>query len=114
MELVSSRLMIHRSLRIFTSIAAMDEALDPSSPKAILAVPLSLSHGPSRKLLSSFVQNPNNVVILTQRGDPDSLSRRLWDLWESKQATGKKWGDGEVGSSVECDENFEIKVSLSS
>lgn len=100
-----------RHLRIFSSLAALDEAFPPSQPKLILAVPPSLSHGPSRTLLARFAQSPEDVVVLTQRGEAGSLARWLWERWEERQSPGARWGQGKVGAVVQPGDEFQIEVS---
>ena len=38
-------------------------------PKLILAVPASLSHGPSRSLFADFAAVPDNMTLLTGCGE---------------------------------------------
>ncbi|KAK0569631.1 hypothetical protein OC861_000713 [Tilletia horrida] len=95
-------------LRVFTSIEAMDEVIPINEPKVVLAVPPSLTHGPSRRLIQRFAGQPNDVVVLTHRGEPDSLARWLWDQWDARgEGFGpngrESWRKGKVGSEVGLD-----------
>ncbi|KAN0064763.1 hypothetical protein ACQY0O_001820 [Thecaphora frezii] len=87
-------------LKVFGSIAAMDEAVPPDQAKVVLAVPPSMTHGPSRRLFARFAERPNDLVVLLQRGEPGSLSRHLWDAWNNKQDGGFRWTNGKLGSTV--------------
>ncbi|PWN48381.1 hypothetical protein IE53DRAFT_389433 [Violaceomyces palustris] len=101
-------------LKIFSTIAQMDEAIGTTQAKVVLAVPPSMTHGPSRRLFARFAQNPNDVVIMIQRGQPGSIARWLWDRWQSKQASGVLWKAGKVGSAVAIGEKlkFELKSKV--
>lgn len=103
--------LLRRYLRIFSSITALDEAFPPEAAKVVLAVPLSLTHGPARTLLTRAAQTPGDVVILTQRGDADSLGRWLYEKWEDMQKPGAKWGKPGVGKDVVVEDTCEIEVS---
>ncbi|CEH15349.1 mRNA cleavage and polyadenylation factor II complex, subunit CFT2 (CPSF subunit) [Ceraceosorus bombacis] len=99
-------------LRVFSSLEAMDTAIPASVAKVILSVPLSLTHGPSRALLARFEKNVEDIVILTQRGEPGSLGRWLYDRWEWGQEEGAKWGRSAVGKEIRLqqDQTCEIKL----
>lgn len=97
-------------LRVFSSLAAMDEALSPGEAKVVLAWPPSLTHGPSRKLMARMADHEKNVVILTQRGEPGSLGRELYDRWESRQEPTARWGKGKVGKLVDAPAKLEIPL----
>lgn len=97
-------------LRIFSSLAAMDEVVAPSDAKVVLAWPPSMTHGASRKLLARMAGNEKDVVILTQHGQPGSLGRDLFEKWESKQDPSAKWGGGKVGKSVQVNEDISLSI----
>ena len=97
-------------LRIFSSIAAMDEAISASEAKVVLAWPPSLTHGPSRKLLTRMGENEKNVVILTHHGEPGSLGRSLYESWERNQETEAHWGKGKVGRPALVKEKVELEL----
>ncbi|KAL9934138.1 hypothetical protein V8E36_007220 [Tilletia maclaganii] len=97
-----------RYLRVFTSIEAMDEVIPPNEPKVVLAVPPSLTHGPSRRLVQRFAERKDDVIVLTHRGETESLARWLWDRWEDLgEGMGKAgrggWKKGKVGAPVGLD-----------
>ncbi|CBQ73226.1 conserved hypothetical protein [Sporisorium reilianum SRZ2] len=87
-------------VRVFPSLQAMDEAIPHDQAKVVLAVPPSMTHGPSRRLLARFAQNPNDVVVLISRGEPGSLCRELWNAWNTHQSKGFSWAQGKLGQIV--------------
>lgn len=97
-------------LRIFSTIAAMDEAVGPSDAKVVLAWPPSLTHGPARKLFARMAGNEKDVVILTQHGQSGSLGRELYDRWESTQESSAKWGKGKVGKATQIFEEMPVQL----
>lgn len=101
-------------VKVFASLQAMDEAIPQDQPKVVLAVPPSMTHGPSRRLLSRFAQNPNDVVVLISRGEPGSLCRQLWDAWNMKQGKGFAWSQGKLGEAVvpNTSVRFELKSKV--
>ena len=81
------------------------------APTVVLAVPLSATHGPARVLLARAAKSPGDAVILTQRGDPGSLSRWLYDQWETLQEANAKFGKVSVGKDVVIGQSCDIQVS---
>lgn len=72
------------------------------TPKLILAVPSSLSHGPSRELFAEFAKVPGNLVVLTARGEVGSLSRSLFDRYVASIGLNPEaGGPPNVGAPVE-------------
>lgn len=65
---------------------------------------MSLSHGPSRIIFSEFACIPDNVVLLTSRGEEGTLGRALFDLWNGQQRDDDKWEKGRLGRNVMLDE----------
>lgn len=74
-------------------------------------MPASLSHGPSRSLFADFASIPDNVVLLTSRGEEGTLSRVLFDRWNNAQRAEDKWDKGKIGSNVMMDGSLSIEVS---
>lgn len=74
-------------------------------------MPASLSHGPSRSLFADFASIPDNVVLLTSRGEEGTLSRVLFDKWNNAQRAEDKWDKGKIGSNVMMDGTLSIEVS---
>ncbi|KAH9811778.1 beta-lactamase-like protein [Melampsora americana] len=68
-----------RNLRFFNSIEALERETPALQPKLILAVPLTMSYGFSRRLFTKHVGKPGNLVVLTSMGEKDSLTRWLAD-----------------------------------
>lgn len=88
----------------------MMQKFSSKSPKLILAVPASLSHGPSRQLFSEFAAVPDNVVLLTSRSEEGTLGRLLFDKWNDRQRGDDKWDKGKVGSNVMMDGALNLTV----
>ena len=101
-------------VKVFASLQAMDDAIPPDQPKVVLAVPPSMTHGPSRRLLSRFAANPNDAIVLVSRGEPGSLCRQLWDSWAAHQAKGFTWFSGKLGEPVVPNTalHFELKSKV--
>ena len=79
-------------------------------PKLILAVPATLSHGPSRALFAEFAEIPDNVVLLTGQSEPGTLGRQLFDRWNDLQRAEAKWDRGKIGSNIMMDDVLRLKV----
>ncbi|SPO23611.1 related to CFT2 - subunit of the mRNA cleavage and polyadenlylation factor [Ustilago trichophora] len=101
-------------VKVFSSLQAMDEAIPQDQAKVVLAVPPSMTHGPSRRLLARFAANPNDLVILISRGEPNSLCRQLWDAWSHHQSKGFSWSHGKLGQAVvpNTSVRFELKSKV--
>lgn len=81
-----------------------------NTPKLVLAVPATMSHGPSRFLFTAMANTPGNVVLLTNRGEDDTLARDLYTRWEAEQADGAKWGQGKIGEVTALSGPLEIEM----
>lgn len=81
-------------------------------PKLILAVPATLSHGPSRSLFTEFAEITDNVVLLTGRSEPGTLGRQLFDKWNDSQREEAKWDRGKIGSNIMMDGVLRLDVRL--
>lgn len=97
-------------LEFFPTPQALLQRHSSKDPKLILAVPASLSHGPSRHLFADFAAVPDNVVLLTQRGAEGTLSRSLFDYWNEAQR-GDTWDKGKIGRNVMMDGSIKLRVS---
>ncbi|KLO18053.1 cleavage and polyadenylation specificity factor subunit [Schizopora paradoxa] len=93
-----------KHLEFFTTPGALLHTYSSKDPKLILAVPMSLSHGPSRIIFSEFACIPDNVVLLTSRGEEGTLGRTLFDIWNGQQRDDDKWEKGRLGRNVMLDE----------
>lgn len=73
-------------------------------------MPASLSHGPSRVLFADFAAVPDNVVLLTGRGEEGTLGRELFERWNNSQRAEDKWDKGKLGNNVMLDGTLQLQV----
>ncbi|KAI0082444.1 hypothetical protein K474DRAFT_1611456 [Panus rudis PR-1116 ss-1] len=99
-----------RHLELFNSPAALLQKYSSKDPKLILAVPASLSHGPSRALFADFAAISDNVVLLTGRGEIGTLGRKLFEMWNDAQREETKWDRGKIGNNVMLDQVLTLKM----
>ncbi|KAF5333487.1 hypothetical protein D9611_002645 [Ephemerocybe angulata] len=99
-----------KHLEFFPNPQALLQRHSSKDPKLILAVPASLSHGPSRHLFADFAAVPDNVVLLTQRGPEGTLSRSLFDHWNEAQRGDTTWDKGKIGRNVMLDGSIKLKM----
>jgi cleavage and polyadenylation specificity factor subunit 2 len=99
-----------RHLELFPNPQVLLQTYSSKDPKLILAVPASLSHGPSRHLFSDFAAVPDNVVLLTARGEEGTLGRALFDRWNDAQRLDDKWDKGKIGSNIMMDGSLRLRV----
>ncbi|KAI0637983.1 beta-lactamase-like protein [Trametes polyzona] len=92
-----------RHLEFFPNPQSLTQTYLTKEPKLILAVPATLSHGPSRSLFAQFAEIPDNVVLLTGRSEPGTLGRHLFDMWNNSQREEAKWDRGRIGSNIMMD-----------
>ncbi|PFH51359.1 hypothetical protein AMATHDRAFT_74923 [Amanita thiersii Skay4041] len=92
-----------KHLEFFPNPQVLLQTYSSKDPKLILAVPASLSHGPSRHLFADFAAVPDNVVLLTGRGEEGTLGRALFNKWNDSQRTDDKWDKGKIGSNIMMD-----------
>lgn len=90
----------------------MLQTYSSKDPKLILAVPASLSHGPSRNLFSDFAAVPDNVVLLTGRSEEGTLGRDLFEKWNDSQRADDKWDKGKIGSNIMMDGGLKLRVCI--
>ena len=100
----------NRHLEFFTTPGALLHTYSSKDPKLILAVPMSLSHGPSRIIFSEFACTPDNVVLLTSRGEEGALGRAQFDIWNGQQREDDKWEKGTLGRNVMLDDTQTLTV----
>lgn len=98
-------------LRFYDSVEALTATYPASRPKLVLAIPPSMSHGPSRSLFTQYATSPQTLVVLTSRGVPGTLGGDMFEKWNERQERGGKAGEGGVGKPVEMTEKLEIQVS---
>ena len=106
----SGSLTTHSHLEIFPTPAALTHRYSSKDPKLILAIPASLSHGASRVIFADFAQTPDNVVLLTGRGEEGTLGRILFEQWNGSQREEYKWDRGKIGNNVMMDGVMHLKV----
>jgi cleavage and polyadenylation specificity factor subunit 2 len=99
-----------RHLEFFPNPQVLLQTYSSKDPKLILAVPASFSHGPSRLLFADFAAVPDNVILLTGRGEEGTLGRILFERWNNSQRAEDKWDKGKLGSSVMLDGSLELRV----
>ncbi|TCD70444.1 hypothetical protein EIP91_003525 [Steccherinum ochraceum] len=100
-----------KHLEYFNNPASLLQSYSSKEPKLILAIPASLSHGPSRLLFSQFATIPDNVVLLTGRSEEGTLGRLLFDRWNSSQRDETKWDRGKIGSNIRLEGPLYIKIN---
>ncbi|KAF8917844.1 beta-lactamase-like protein [Mucidula mucida] len=100
-----------KHLEFFPNPQSLIQKYSSKDPKLILAVPASLSHGPSRHLFCDFAAVPDNVVLLTGRGEEGSLGRVLFDKWNDAQRPEDKWDQGKIGRNVMMDGVMTLKMN---
>ncbi|KAJ3739569.1 beta-lactamase-like protein [Lentinula detonsa] len=100
-----------RHLELFPNPQALIQKYSSKDPKLILAVPASLSHGPSRQLFCSFAAVPDNVILLTGRSQPGTLGGVLFDRWNDSQRTETKWDNGKIGSNIMMDGTLKLRMN---
>ena len=107
-------MILFRYLECFTSPQALLHTYSSKDPKLILAVPVTLSHGPSRIIFSEFACVPDNVLLLTSPGEEGTLGRFLFNVWNDEQRDDYKWDKGKLGRNVMLDKTITLKVVLTS
>ncbi|KAI0306845.1 beta-lactamase-like protein [Multifurca ochricompacta] len=100
-----------KHLEFFPSPQVLLQTYSSKDPKLILAVPASLSHGPSRLLFADFAAVPDNVILLTGRGEEGTLGRKLFERWNNSQRAEDKWDKGKLGSNVMLDGSLSLRLN---
>ncbi|KAK7695750.1 hypothetical protein QCA50_000387 [Cerrena zonata] len=100
-----------KHLEFFNTPAALLQTYSTKDPKLILAVPATLSHGPSRALFAEFAETPDNVVLLTGKSEPGTLGRILFDKWNDSQRDDTKWDRGKIGNNVMMDGVLHVEIN---
>jgi cleavage and polyadenylation specificity factor subunit 2 len=93
---------------------ALLQTYSSKDPKLILAVPASMSHGPSRAMFVDFACIPDNVILLPGRGEEGTLARQLFDRWEAGQRGDDKWDTGKIGRNIMLDGSMMLEVITTS
>ncbi|KAF7985231.1 hypothetical protein HWV62_7878 [Athelia sp. TMB] len=97
-------------LEIVMTPQALLQRYSSKEPKLILAVPVSLSHGPSRSIFTEFAAIPDNVLLLTSRSEEGTLGRNLFNRWNNSQREESKWDKGKIGSNVMLDGSLKLTM----
>ncbi|KAJ9119685.1 hypothetical protein QFC22_003395 [Naganishia vaughanmartiniae] len=92
--------LLFRHLKFFPTYDAFLHAFPETdtSPKLILAVPLSMSYGPSRRLFTRMAVQENATVVLTSRAEDQTLTNDMFRIWNDRQSPAAQYGGGAVGS----------------
>ncbi|KAH9927189.1 beta-lactamase-like protein [Epithele typhae] len=99
-----------KHVEFFMTPQSLLQTYSNKDPKLILAVPATLSHGPSRSLFAEFAEIPDNVVLLTGRCEPGTLGRQLFDKWNDSQREEAKWDRGKIGSNIMMDGVLKLEI----
>ncbi|KAH9071539.1 beta-lactamase-like protein [Lactarius deliciosus] len=110
-EAIGALALRFKHLEFFPSPQMLLQTYSSKDPKLILAVPASFSHGPSRLLFADFASIPDNVILLTGRGEEGTLGRRLFERWNDSQRAEDKWDKGKLGSNVMLDGSLELRLN---
>ncbi|KAJ3518061.1 hypothetical protein NLJ89_g102 [Agrocybe chaxingu] len=100
-----------KHLEFFPNPQALLQTYSSKDPKLILAVPASLSHGPSRHMFSDFAAVSDNVILLTGRGEEGTLARALFDKWNSSQRSEDRWDKGKIGRNVMLEGTIKLTMN---
>jgi cleavage and polyadenylation specificity factor subunit 2 len=73
-------------------------AFPDNGPKLVLAVPLSMSYGPSRRLFTKMAAEESATIVLTGRSEDQTLTNEIFRMWNELQGSSDKYGAGGVGS----------------
>lgn len=97
-------------VQFFSDPQALLNRHSSKDPKLILAVPTSMSHGPSRNVFVDFAVVPENVILLTGRSEEGTLSRVLFDRWNALQQPEDRWDMGKIGNAIHLDGTLKLQV----
>ncbi|WVO19165.1 uncharacterized protein IAS62_000443 [Cryptococcus decagattii] len=76
----------------------------------VLAIPPTMSHGPSRFLFTAMANTEGNVIMLTGRSEEQTLARDLFNRWERSQTAGSKWGEGKIGHLTQLEGKLQVEM----
>lgn len=91
-----------KHLRFFSSVQEYEQAVRSTplgaSPRCVLAAPMNMSYGPSRRLFTSMAKEPGTRIVLTGRSERGTLGQDLFETWNGQQdEDAKRYGMGKVG-----------------
>lgn len=92
-----------KHLRFYPSVEAYET--DPflqtnRGPRCVLAVPMSMNYGFSRRLFTRMAGNRAVKVVLTGRSEVGTLGQELFERWNEIQVGNARYGEGQVGVPV--------------
>lgn len=100
-----------RHVLFFLNTTDLLQTYPLTRPKLVLAVPPTMSHGPSRFLFTAMANTEGNVIMLTGRSEEQTLARDLYNRWERSQTAGSKWGEGKIGHLTRLEGKLQVEVS---
>ncbi|OCF33419.1 cleavage and polyadenylation specificity factor subunit 2 [Kwoniella heveanensis BCC8398] len=99
-----------RHVQCFATPGDLLQTYPSMRPKLVLAIPPTMSHGPSRFLFTAMANTEGNVVLLTSRSEAGTLARELYERWEKNQEDAAKWGHGRIGKIAFLDGQLEVQM----
>ena len=109
-----------KHLRFYPSVTAYET--DPAlqgmpGPRCVLAVPMSMNYGFSRRLFATMAGDKGCKVVLTGRSESGTLAQELFERWNEVQIGDSRYGQGQVGVPIRLTEGeqggtVKIKVVL--
>ncbi|ORY31385.1 beta-lactamase-like protein [Naematelia encephala] len=100
-----------RNVQFFASPTDLLQAYPLSRPKLVLAIPPTMSHGPSRWLFTTIAGLEGNIVLLTSRSEEGTFARDLFDRWEKQQEDKAKYGQGGIGAPTVLAGQIELEIN---
>lgn len=100
-----------RHVRFFPTAESLMDAFPRDAPKLVVAVPMTMSYGPSRLFFKSMAADEGNVVVLTGRSDRETLSQELFEQWNQSQVEDERYGMGKVGKSLQLKGEKELSLN---
>jgi cleavage and polyadenylation specificity factor subunit 2 len=101
-------------IQFFASPAHLLQTYSSRDPKLIIAVPYSMSFGPSRSIFAEhgIGVGEGNLVLLIRKGENGTWAHALWDKWNIGQRTAEDVEMSKnVGHTVRLVEDVTLKVS---
>ncbi|WVF69249.1 hypothetical protein IAT40_004025 [Kwoniella sp. CBS 6097] len=99
-----------RHVQCFATPGDLLQTYPSMRPKLVLAIPPTMSHGPSRFLFTAMANAEGNVILLTSRSEAGTLARELYERWEKNQEDTAKWGHGRIGKIGFLDGQLKVEM----
>ncbi|GHJ86659.1 hypothetical protein NliqN6_3061 [Naganishia liquefaciens] len=99
-----------RHLKFYPTHDAFLRAFPENSPKLVLAVPLSMSYGPSRRLFTKMAVEESATIVLTGRSEDHTLSNEMFRMWNRMQTPPDQYGAGGVGTPKSASGNISVII----